>query len=58
MHNPIIRAILTKVAEMLPNYALQTALSKTSGVETIHLSCNERKAFEIRGLCTLTINSN
>ena len=58
MHGHFMRSFLTRLAGMFPNYALQGALSKTSGVKTIHIAPNETKNISIRGVCMVTLNEN
>jgi len=58
MHFPLVRSILTKLAGIFPNYALQGALSRTSGVETYFIGPQDTQDFSIRGVCMVTINEN
>lgn len=58
MHFPLVRSILTMLAGIFPNYALQTALSKTAGVETHYIAPQDSKDFSVIGVCTVTINEN
>ena len=58
MHYPFVRSILTKLAGIFPNYALQAALSKTAGVETHYIAPHDSKDFSVNGVCTVTINEN
>ena len=43
---------------MFPNFALQSALSETAGVKTIHVGPHSKETIEVSGVCTVTVNEN
>jgi hypothetical protein len=54
----MIDAIVKWLATLLPNHALQSALSAKLDTETIWVGPHEKTSIEVQGVCCVTLNTN